>query len=59
MTHNVDELEKGVLTMGKISGVLCVTSYTSLPDSSVRLVKPEITSAGTPSSSSNVNETTP
>ena len=47
-----------LLTIGKISGVLKVTSKTSLSPS-VRLVYPDMTSLGTPLSSSSVNTTTP
>ena len=46
------------LTIGKISGVLNATSYNTLSPS-VRWVYPDITSSGTPSSSSRVNVTRP
>ena len=48
----------GERTMGKISGVLYVTSYRSLP-SSVCLMYPLTTSWGTPLSSSAVNVIVP
>ena len=42
--------------MGNMSGVFIVTAYTSFPPSS-RFVNPEMTSEGTPFSSSKVNVT--
>jgi len=56
LRHEIDI--ESELTMGKISGVLKVTSYTSL-SSLRRLVYPEMTSFGTPLSSSSVKVTKP